>query len=202
MIGRLKGVLEIKKAPQILIDCQGVGYNVDVSMTTYYQLPEQGSPVCVWTHLLIKDDSHSLIGFAREQERKLFRLLIRINGVGAKMALTILSGMSEIELAHCVQHDDIVTLTRLPGVGKKTAERLIIELRDKITDLLGDGQETSDNISQKTGGTAVAEAVEALKTLGYREQEAVSMIKKLAADEGVDAQWLIKKALQASVSGR
>ena len=136
MIGRLTGVLAVKRAPQILVDCQGVGYEADVSMTTYYQLPEVGEQVSVWTHLQIKDDAHTLIGFKTEQERKLFRQLIRVNGVGPKMALTILSGTDSREFAQCVSQNDIVTLTRLPGVGKKTAERLIIEMRDKVDDLI------------------------------------------------------------------
>ena len=124
MIGRLKGILAEKRAPQVLIDCNGVGYEADVSMTTYYQLPEPGQPISIWTHLLVKEDSHSLIGFTTEHERKLFRQLIRVNGVGPKMALTILSGINEREFAVCVMQDDVATLTRLPGVGKKTAERL------------------------------------------------------------------------------
>lgn len=203
MIGRLKGILADKRAPRILVDCNGVGYEVDVSMTTYYALPETGEVVSVWTHLVVKDDSHSLIGFTTERERKLFRQLIRINGVGPKMALTILSGINDQEFAHCVLQDDIVTLTRLPGVGKKTAERLIIEMRDKVEDLLDAGQVTSET------GTASAardlssrnEAVEALQALGYKLVDAEKMIRQVEPSVGQDknAAALIKKALQASV---
>lgn len=119
MIGQLTGVLATKKAPQILVNCQGVGYEVEVSMTTYYQLPEVGEPVSVWTHLQIKDDAHALIGFETEQERELFRRLIKVNGVGSKMALTILSGINIQAFSDCIHQNDITALTRLPGVGKK-----------------------------------------------------------------------------------
>ncbi len=135
MISRLTGLLAAKRAPQILIDCNGVGYEADVSMTTYYQLPEVGEQISIWTHLLVKDDSHSLVGFIGEQERRMFRQLIRINGVGPKMALTILSGIDDQQFALCIANSDVAMLTRLPGVGKKTAERLIIEMRDKLKTL-------------------------------------------------------------------
>ena len=202
MIGRLSGLLAIKRAPQILIDCQGVGYEVDVSMSTFYQLPEEGSPVAIWTHLLIKDDHHALIGFYTEQERKLFRLLIKVNGVGPKMALTILSGISEQDFALCIQSSDVATLVRLPGVGKKTAERLIIEMRDKI-DAIGSDAAGGAGLP----GSALAsangvqnEAVEALQALGYKPADAAKMIKR-AAQSGADdsAESLIKQALQNAI---
>jgi len=204
MIGRLKGILAAKRAPQILVDCNGVGYEADVSMTTYYALPETGEAVSVWTHLIVKDDSHSLIGFTTERERKLFRQLIRVNGVGPKMALTILSGINDQEFAHCVLQDDVVTLTRLPGVGKKTAERLIIEMRDKVDDLMDASQVTAE-----AGTTPAArdlssknEAVEALQALGYKASDAEKMIRQVESNAGqeMDAAALIRKALQASVS--
>lgn len=202
MIGRLSGTLAIKRAPQILIDCQGVGYEVDVSMSTFYQLPEEGSPLSIWTHLLIKDDQHALIGFYTEQERKLFRLLIKVNGVGPKMALTILSGISEGDFALCIQSSDVATLVRLPGVGKKTAERLIIEMRDKIDSI----DSTAAMAGNLSGATAVAssgvqgEAVEALQALGYKPADAAKMIK-LAAGSGASdsAESLIKQALQNAI---
>jgi len=204
MIGRLKGILAEKKAPQVLIDCNGIGYEADVSMTTYYQLPEPGEPISLWTHLLVKEDSHSLIGFTTEHERQLFRQLIRVNGVGPKMALTILSGINEREFALCVMQDDVTTLTRLPGVGKKTAERLIIEMRDKVEGLISGSQESIDN-----EGSAVMpdrsikrEALEALQSLGYKAGDAENMIRKVEkdVDAKMDAATLIKKALQTSVS--
>ncbi len=202
MIGRLNGTLAIKRAPQILIDCQGVGYEVDVSMTTFYQLPNQGEPVCIWTHLIIKDDQHTLVGFYSEQERKLFRQLIKVNGVGPKMALTILSGISDQDFALCVQSGDIATLTRLPGVGKKTAERLIIEMRDKVDSV--DSISASGVVIPATTGSQAApmnEAVEALQALGYKPIDALKMVKAAAlkADEN-SAGALIKQALQNAVT--
>ena len=198
MISRLTGILAAKRAPQILVDCNGVGYAADVSMTTYYQLPEVGEQISIWTHLLIKDDSHSLIGFNGEQERKLFRQLIRINGVGPKMALTILSGIDDRQFAICIANNDIAMLTRLPGVGKKTAERLVIEMRDKIEALLSDvpaQQVIAD------GHSIVSEAIEALQALGYKPADAENMISR-AQQQGEShgsASQLIKQALQATV---
>lgn len=199
MIGRLRGTLALKKAPFIMIDCQGVGYDLEVSMTTFYQLPAVDEQISIWTHLQIKDDQHALIGFANEQERKLFRTLIKINGVGVKMALTILSGMSEVEFCGCILSDDVTTLTRLPGVGKKTAERLIIELRDKVEMLTQDHEQpmvVNSNGAEKTN--SVGEAIEALQALGYKPAEAEKMIKKIATPEA-DTETLIKLALQAMV---
>jgi Holliday junction DNA helicase RuvA len=202
MIGRLTGVLAAKRAPQILVDCQGVGYEADVSMTTYYQLPEVGEQVSVWTHLQIKDDAHTLIGFKTEQERKLFRQLIRVNGVGPKMALTILSGTDSQEFAQCVSQNDIVTLTRLPGVGKKTAERLIIEMRDKVSDLMSEDLAAEEGVSSvKSTPSSKNEAIEALQALGYKPADADKMVKQAeqATDIEMTASALIRKALQTSV---
>jgi len=198
MISRLTGLLAAKRAPQILIDCNGVGYEADVSMTTFYQLPEVGQQVAVWTHLLVKDDSHSLVGFIAEAERRLFRQLIRINGVGPKMALAILSGTDERQFALCIANSDVAMLTRLPGVGKKTAERLIIEMRDKIDDLIQD----SPGVPLVAGEQgAVSEAVEALQALGYKPADAEKMISRAQqqGDGQGSAAQLIKAALQASV---
>jgi len=203
MIGRLTGLLAAKRAPQVLIDCQGVGYEADVSMTTYYQLPEVGEQVAIWTHLQIKDDAHTLIGFTTEQERKLFRQLIKVNGVGPKMALTILSGINNEEFAVCVAQNDVATLTRLPGVGKKTAERLIIEMRDKVDEFASASPTSSNDLGQsQTGAHSIKqEAIEALQALGYRPVDAEKMVK--LAEQGTEAidtaSTLIRKALQTSV---
>lgn len=198
MISRLTGLLAAKRAPQILIDCNGVGYEAEVSMTTYYQLPEVGDRISVWTHLLVKDDSHSLIGFNDERERKLFRQLIRINGVGPKMALTILSGIDEQQFALCIANNDVVMLTRLPGVGKKTAERLIIEMRDKIESLIGD---MPTQPLAPGGKSVVSEAIEALQALGYKPADAEKMISRVRqqGDAATSASQMIKQALQATV---
>ncbi|MCH7880635.1 MAG: Holliday junction branch migration protein RuvA [Proteobacteria bacterium] len=204
MIGRLTGILSVKRAPQILIDCRGVGYEVDVSMTTFYQLPDVGEQLAIWTHLLVKEDSHALIGFSSEQERKLFRQLIRISGVGAKMALTILSGIDNREFALCVSQNDVATLTRLPGVGKKTAERLIIEMRDKLGDLVPDSQAASGVGALAAGPerSHKREAIEALQALGYKPVDAEKMVRQVepSLDSNVSAAEVIKKALQASIS--
>ncbi len=199
MISRLTGILAAKRAPQILIDCNGVGYEADVSMTTYYQLPEVGEQISIWTHLLVKDDSHSLVGFKGEQERRLFRQLIRINGVGPKMALTILSGIDDQQFALCIANNDVAMLTRLPGVGKKTAERLIIEMRDKVDALMGES--TSPQLAASSH-SIVNEAIEALQALGYRAVDAEKMISRVHGQGDVQggASQLIKKALQASVN--
>lgn len=198
MISRLTGLLAAKRAPQILIDCNGVGYEAEVSMTTYYQLPEVGERISVWTHLLVKDDSHSLIGFNDEQERKLFRQLIRINGVGPKMALTILSGIDEQQFVMCIANNDVAMLTRLPGVGKKTAERLIIEMRDKIESL---ASEMPTRQVASGGHSVVSEAIEALQALGYKPVDAEKMINRVRqqGDAPASASQLIKQALQATV---
>lgn len=198
MISRLTGILAAKRAPQILIDCNGVGYEADVSMTTFYRLPEVGERISIWTHLLVKDDSHSLVGFNDEQERKLFRQLIRINGVGPKMALTILSGIDDQKFGLCILNNDVAMLTRLPGVGKKTAERLIIEMRDKVEILAGD----SPAAEVASGGHSImSEAIEALQALGYRPADAEKMISRVQqqGETPASASELIKKALQASV---
>ncbi|TNF87237.1 MAG: Holliday junction branch migration protein RuvA [Gammaproteobacteria bacterium] len=198
MISRLTGILAAKRAPQVLIDCHGVGYEADVSMTTFYKLPEVGSQVSLWTHLLVREDAHSLIGFHDEQERRLFRQLIRITGVGPKMALTILSGIDEQQFALCVANNDIAMLTRLPGVGKKTAERLIIEMRDKVEATPG---ELPAQQPAAGGQSVVSEAVEALQALGYKPADAEKMISRAQqqAETGSSASQLIKKALQATV---
>lgn len=198
MISRLTGILAAKRAPQILIDCHGVGYEADVSMTTYYKLPEVGQQISIWTHLLVKEDSHSLIGFDNEQERKLFRQLIRITGVGPKMALTILSGIDEQQFALCIANNDIAMLTRLPGVGKKTAERLIIEMRDKIDVTKGD---LPTQQAAAGGHSIVNEAIEALQALGYKPTDAEKMIRRAQqqGESANSASQLIKQALQTTV---
>ena len=193
MISRLVGVLAMKKAPQILVDCNGVGYEADVSMTTFYQLPEVGQQISIWTHLLVKEDSHTLIGFASEDERALFRQLIRINGVGPKMALTILSGIDGAQFALCVANNDVAMLTRLPGVGRKTAERLIIEMRDKVDDLASDAPLAAPSAAP----TPTREAIDGLQALGYKPADAERMVKQAGSADS--ASELIRKALQATV---
>ncbi|MCW9013238.1 MAG: Holliday junction branch migration protein RuvA [Gammaproteobacteria bacterium] len=200
MIGRLRGKIIQKQPPQLLIDVQGVGYEVDAPMSTFYQLPNIGEDVILHTHLVVREDAQLLYGFASESERSLFRNLIKINGVGAKLALTILSGMNAEEFVHCVHDNDTAALVRLPGIGKKTAERLIIELRDKLKDAL---PESSTAIPAGSRGSAPAsspsgDAVSALVALGYKPQEASRMVRSVGAD-GLGTEDIIRLSLQGTV---
>lgn len=200
MIGRLQGVILHKSPPMLLVDVQGVGYEVEAPMSTFYQLPEVGDEVHLFTHLAVREDAHLLFGFASESERYMFRTLIKVNGVGAKMALTILSGMEADDFAYCIREGDADRLTRLPGVGKKTAERLIIEMRDRLKDFLGGGP-----AARKTEKSAnpqenhVDDAISALISLGYKPQEASRYVHAVAGD-GMNSETLIREALKASVS--
>lgn len=189
MIGRLSGVLLEKNPPQLLIDCQGVGYEVDVSMTTFYNLPQLGERVTLFTHLAVREDAHLLYGFGSQEERKLFRQLIKISGVGARTALSILSGMSVADLAQAVTLQETGRLIRIPGIGKKTAERLLLELKGKLGAELG-----------TAGGVAMApdansDILNALLALGYSDKEALLATKNLPAGCGVSEG--IKLALKA-----
>ncbi len=179
MIGRLSGKLVSKNPPQVLLDVAGVGYDVDVPMSTFYSLPATGEPVTLHTHLLVREDAHVLYGFATLEERSAFRKLIRISGVGARTALSVLSGLSVAELAQAVALQDTARLTRIPGIGKKTAERLLLELKGKLADALPAGA--------KSGGED--DVLNALLGLGYSEKEALAAVKGLptglAVTEGI-----------------
>jgi Holliday junction DNA helicase RuvA len=196
MIARLAGTLVSKQPPLMVIDVAGVGYEVEAPLPVFYDLPENGQPVVILTHLSVKEDSHTLYGFASEAERSLFRQLLKISGIGAKLALTILSGASGDELARYVVERDAAALTRLPGIGKKTAERIIIELRDKLDNLpagtaLGTG-------SKAPSGTPLGEATNALIALGYKSQDAGRMARNVAQPE-MSVEEIIRQALQATV---
>ena len=200
MIGRLKGILVSKAPPFLLVDVQGVGYEVEAPMSTFYQLPAVDSEVSLHTHLIVREDAQILCGFATESERRLFRSLIRITGVGAKLALAILSGMSADDFARCVQDNDAASLTRLPGVGKKTAERLIIEMRDRLVDWeVGDTATLPNAAVPLMAPAAGREAVSALIALGYRPQEASRMVQQVDS-EGLTSEDIIREALKASIS--
>jgi Holliday junction DNA helicase RuvA len=197
MIARLAGTLVSKQPPHMVIDVAGVGYEVEAPLPVFVDLPETGQPVVILTHLSVKEDSHTLYGFATEAERRLFRQLLKISGIGAKLALTILSGASAEELARCVVAGDAAALTRLPGIGKKTAERIIIELRDKLGDLSIVAAAGSTAGRARTGD-ALSAATTALITLGYKPQEAGRMARSAALpDRGVEE--IIRHALQATV---
>ena len=197
MIARLAGILLSKQPPLMVIDVGGVGYEVEAPLPVFYDLPEAGQPVVILTHLSVKEDSHTLYGFAGEAERTLFRQLLKISGIGAKLALTILSGASGDELARYVVERDAAALTRLPGIGKKTAERIIIELRDKL-DSLPAGAGFSVGAGQAPAGTALGEATNALIALGYKPQEAGRMARQVAQPD-MSVEEIIRHALQSTV---
>ncbi|MFP4132329.1 Holliday junction branch migration protein RuvA [Thiohalospira sp.] len=206
MIGRLAGTLLRKQPPWLLVDVGGVGYEVEAPMSTIYDLPEEGGAVVLHTHLQVRDDAHLLYGFAREGERQLFRALLKVNGVGAKLALAILSGMSLEEFARCVREQDTAALTRLPGIGRKTAERLLIELRDRLeteagaTELPAEMAGEAPPEAAATGGDAHAEAVSALIALGYKPPEASRLVT--AVDDGESpSEALIRAALKGALKG-
>ncbi|NOY63093.1 MAG: Holliday junction branch migration protein RuvA [Gammaproteobacteria bacterium] len=204
MIGRLCGRLLGKKPPQLLLDVQGVGYEIDAPMTTFYTLPDVGSEITLYTHLIVREDAHLLYGFACENERTLFRDLIKVNGVGAKLALTILSGISADAFVRCVQESDTVSLVRLPGIGKKTAERLIIEMRDRIKNWSVGGSDSSAPTASATPLTlpdsSLQDAVSALIALGYKAQEASRMVRSIE-HKGLASEEIIRLALQSVVKG-
>ena len=191
MIGRLQGILLEKQPPVLLIDVRGVSYEIEAPMSTFYHLPEIGQQLILHTHFVVREDYQALYGFYHLTERKLFRSLIKVNGVGPKLALTILSGISPDDFVVCVINEDTSSLTRLPGIGKKTAERLLIEMRDKVKDWGAPGLSSTP----KTVAThASNEAVAALIALGYKPQEASRRVSQVA-EEGRSVEQLIKAAL-------
>ncbi len=197
MIARLAGTLIHKQPPLIVIDIAGVGYEVEAPLTVFDDLPETGQPVVILTHLAIKDDSHTLYGFSSEAQRTLFRQLLKISGIGAKLALTILSGASGDELARYVADNDTASLTRLPGIGKKTAERIIMELRDKLDAIPASGGSAPGGRAV-IAGNASKEASHALSALGYKPQEVSRMVRQ-AAEPEMSAEEIIRRALQSMV---
>ncbi|PWF23128.1 Holliday junction branch migration protein RuvA [Corticimicrobacter populi] len=190
MIGRLTGTLVEKSPPTLCIDVQGVGYEVDVPMNTLYALPEVGQQVSLFTHLSVREDAHILYGFATREERGAFRTLIKVSGIGARMALAILSGLSVAELAQAITQQESARLTRVPGIGKKTAERLLLELRGKLGADLG-------NTPQAVPAGSQSDILNALLALGYSDKESQAALKKLPAD--IDVAAGIRLALQGLV---
>jgi holliday junction DNA helicase RuvA len=194
MIGSVRGRITWKAPPQLMVEIQGIGYELEAPMSTFFHLPGLGEEVRLLTHLVIREDAHVLYAFATEEERRLFRSLIKVSGVGPKIALALLSGISVEAFAQCVQHEDATALTRIPGIGRKTAERLIIEMRDRLA-----AQEIA---AGRPGAGAAAspesEAYDALIALGYRPAEAARLLK--AAGPGTQStEELIRRALQGAV---
>lgn len=200
MIGRLRGLLAWKQPPYLMIDANGVGYELEASLTTFQTLPDVGTEVTLHTHLAVREDAHTLYGFASTAERSLFRSLIRVTGIGPRLALLILSGMSVELFGRCVREGDTASLSRLPGIGKKTAERLIVEMRDRIGELRLDPM-TVVLPGSRTDMPAVNpldDAISALVALGYKLPEASRMVRAIES-EGMTSEAIIRQALQASV---
>lgn len=199
MIGRLRGQLVTKQPPFLLLDVNGVGYEVEAPMSTFYELPATGEQVMLHIHHMVREDAQVLYGFHAEQERQLFRTLLKISGVGGKMALAILSTMNASEFALCVQSDDVTAMTRIPGVGKKTAQRLIMEMKDKLdagaaAELLPGTSAAARPLQE----TPVSEAVSALVSLGYKPAEASRMVRAVESAE-LGSEEIIRAALQSLV---
>ncbi|GMQ84352.1 MAG: Holliday junction branch migration protein RuvA [Gammaproteobacteria bacterium] len=198
MIGFLRGVLREKQPPGLLLEVQGIGYEVNAPMTTFYDLPAVGETITLFTHLAVREDAHTLYGFSKLSDRTLFRTLIKVNGVGAKMALTILSGMDAGNFAACVQAGDTAALVKLPGVGKKTAERLVVEMRDRLADWDTGGAAMGAVSPPPDVANPVEEAVSALVALGYKPQDASRMVRAVDTRD-VTTEEIIRTALQATV---
>jgi len=175
VIGRIEGVLVEKNFPQIVVSCNGVGYEIDVPMSTFYPLPRTGDPVTLLTHLVVREDAHLLFGFLTAAERAAFRQLLKISGVGPKVALSVLSGLSVEDLSAAIASGDAARLTKIPGIGKKTAERLVLELRDKLPKAI-------PVVGRADASAASADVLNALLGLGYNEREAQAAVKQLPPD--------------------
>ena len=188
MIGRLSGTLLEKNPPQILLDVAGVAYEVDVPMSTFYNLPDTGGKVTLFTHLVVREDAHLLYGFGSDGERRAFRQLLKVNGIGAKIALAVLSGLSVAELAQAITLQESGRLTRVPGIGKKTAERILLELKDKL------GADLTSAVGVHRPAPASSDILNALIALGYSDKEAVAAVKDLP--EGVAVSDGIRQALK------
>ena len=193
MIGRLRGTLIGKQPPSLVVDVGGVGYELEAPMSTFFDLPEIGREVSLFTHYAVKEDTAVLYGFLRDTERALFRNLQKVSGIGAKISLAVLSGVSTDEFARLIQLGDIAALTRIPGIGKKTAERMLVELRDRVADL-GSAAATSGGVPNDP----VAEATVALQALGYKPVEVTRLVRDAAAS-GDRAEDIIRKALKAAL---
>ncbi|HLD13227.1 MAG TPA: Holliday junction branch migration protein RuvA [Burkholderiales bacterium] len=195
MISRLSGILLRKEPPALLVDVNGVGYELEAPMTTFYDLPAVGEKVTLFTHLVVREDAHLLYGFSREAQRRLFRGLLKVNGVGPRVALAVLSGLADDEFVHCVLSEDVARLTQVPGIGRKTAERLIVEMRDKLPQLSAGGAPTPASARAATQDP-VSEAMSALIALGYKPNEASRAVRAVPS-KGLGAEEIIRQALKS-----
>lgn len=192
MIGSLIGLIKEKTPSSILLEVNGIGYEIAVPLSTSFQLPNVGESAYLLTHLVVREDQHSLYGFATDEERKLFRALIKISGVGAKLAITILSGTNVNGFIQSVVNEDIDALVHLPGIGKKTAERLVVEMKDKVSEISSD----ENSLSESNENSAVAEAINALVNLGYKTKDAKTILDKIESG-GLTVEELIRQALKS-----
>ena len=192
MIGSLIGLIKEKTPSAILLEVNGIGYEISIPLSTSFQLPKVGESAFLLTHLVVREDQHSLYGFATEEERKLFRALIKISGVGAKLAITILSGTNVTGFIQSVVNEDIDALVHLPGIGKKTAERLVVEMKDKISEI----SDEQHNLQDSGVNSAVAEAINALVNFGYKTKDAKNILDKIDSEE-LSVEDLIRQALKS-----
>ena len=199
MIGRLKGIVVHKQPPWLVVDVHGVGYELEAPMSTFYDLPEVGREVTLFTHYAVKEDGVALYGFLTEAERRLFREVQKVTGVGAKIALAVLSGASVDDFARLVQAGDVTALCRIPGIGKKTAERMVVELRDRAADFAGGAAAVLAGKGGAVPADPAAEASVALQQLGYKPAEVQKMLKQAAP--GDSAEDIIRKALRSMLKG-
>lgn len=207
MIGRLRGILIEKKPPQLLLDVNGMGYEISAPLSTFYHLPEINHELILFTHLVVREDAHHLFGFYKEQERVLFRALIKVNGVGPKLALTILSGMEPDHFVRCVLDEDASSLVKIPGIGKKTAERLIIETRDHLSQWNVSSESSALSESSMPSefqltphNKSLQDAMSALMALGYKPHEAKQAVMQIQTPE-LSSEELIRLALRQMVRG-
>lgn len=198
MIGQVRGILIEKQAPWVLVEVGGVGYEMEVSLSTFHQLPGVGQEIRLHTHLLVREDAQHLYGFSSKIERQLFRELLKANGIGARMALVILSGFSVAEFCQCITRGDVQRLVQLPGIGKKTAQRLVIDMRDRIHHLDVAGGDDVKNSMTPSANDAHQDAITALISLGYKPQEAKRLVDQVQG-EGLASGELIRLALKASI---
>jgi Holliday junction DNA helicase RuvA len=202
MIGQLRGIILEKQPPQLLLDVHGVAYEIDAPMNTFYRLPDIGQEVVLYTHLVVREDAHHLYGFYTREERTLFRTLIKVNGVGPKLGLTILSSIEPGEFVRCIVDNDTASLVRLPGIGKKTAERLIIEMRDNLSHWQSSvslGSEQNQTVKKSsTTSRVVQDAISALISLGYKPTEASRAVSRIE-DSGLSSEEIIRRALREMV---
>jgi Holliday junction DNA helicase RuvA len=198
MIGQIRGIILEKQPPQLIVDVHGIGYEIDAPMSTFYQLPELGQEVNLFTHFVVREDAHHLYGFYTRDERSLFRTLLKVNGVGPRLALTVLSSTAPDEFVRCVLNNDTASLVRLPGIGKKTAERLVVEMRDKLSDWCQTIPPEGATLIKKDNHARhqiLQDAISALIALGYKQQEANRIVTKMD-DGAASSEELIRRSLR------